>query len=68
MSAPTFTIASDGRSITCGLCGWTSYHPEDVAHRYCGHCHIFHDDAAVVRDLMEFANPFKREPDRGESK
>jgi hypothetical protein len=29
------------RSITCPVCGWTSHHPADVAHGYCGHCHAF---------------------------
>jgi hypothetical protein len=29
-------------SITCPDCGMTSYHPEDIAHRYCGKCHKFH--------------------------
>ena len=53
MSAPTFTLP-DGRSITCLLCGWTSYHLEDVAHRYCGHCHIFHDDEALVREIVKY--------------
>lgn len=27
--------------FTCPRCGWTSHHPEDLAHRYCGHCHQF---------------------------
>jgi hypothetical protein len=39
----TFTISDDGRNITCHMCQRTSYHPEDVRHRYCGHCHVFHD-------------------------
>jgi len=30
-------------SITCPLCGMTSYHPKDVEHRYCGNCYQFHD-------------------------
>jgi hypothetical protein len=25
-------------SITCPVCGRTSWHPEDVAHGYCGAC------------------------------
>jgi ribosomal protein S27AE len=29
------------RSITCPRCGWTSHHPADVEHGYCGHCHAF---------------------------
>jgi len=40
----TFTIAADGRAITCLLCGKTSYNPQDVAQRYCGHCKLFHKD------------------------
>lgn len=26
-------------SITCPRCGRTSYHPDDIAHGYCGACH-----------------------------
>jgi hypothetical protein len=29
--------------IDCPLCHWTSYNPNDVANRYCGHCHVFHE-------------------------
>lgn len=29
-------------SITCHLCGRTSHHPQDVDHKFCGHCHRFH--------------------------
>jgi hypothetical protein len=31
------------RSITCPRCGRTSFHPADVAERYCGACYAFHD-------------------------
>jgi hypothetical protein len=31
-------------SITCFTCGRTSYHPDDVRQRFCGHCHVFHED------------------------
>lgn len=34
----------DTRSITCLHCGLTSYHPQDMENKYCGKCHIFHDD------------------------
>ncbi|MBO0743600.1 MAG: hypothetical protein J2P43_01180 [Candidatus Dormibacteraeota bacterium] len=27
------------RSITCPICGRTSWHPTDVAEGYCGNCH-----------------------------
>lgn len=30
--------------ITCPVCGMTSYHPQDVSHRYCPNCHRFHDE------------------------
>ena len=36
-------------SITCRTCGKTSYHPTDIAQRYCGHCHVFHEDASCRR-------------------
>jgi len=39
-----FEIAEDGKSIKCLACGLTSYHPEDVRNRYCGKCHVFHED------------------------
>lgn len=32
------------QSIACPRCGKTSHHPQDIAQRYCGFCHIFHDD------------------------
>lgn len=28
--------------IKCFKCERTSYHPQDVAYKYCGHCHRFH--------------------------
>ena len=31
-------------SITCLRCNMTSYYPEDVYNKYCGSCHIFHND------------------------
>jgi hypothetical protein len=31
-------------SIRCPFCGIVSYHPQDIATRYCGACHAFHDD------------------------
>jgi hypothetical protein len=29
-------------TITCLVCGRTSFHGEDVRHRYCAWCHRFH--------------------------
>lgn len=32
-------VAAAGRSFTCPRCGMISYHPGDVAERYCASCH-----------------------------
>ena len=40
----TFTIAQDGKSITCLRCKRTSYSHQDVEQHYCGWCCAFHDD------------------------
>jgi ribosomal protein S27AE len=40
-----YTIAENGRSITCHRCGRTSYSQGDVDNLYCGKCKIFHEDA-----------------------
>ncbi len=42
--AKTFVTSEDGKSITCLRCKNRSYHPEDVAQRYCNCCHVFHED------------------------
>jgi hypothetical protein len=36
----------DGKtsSITCLTCGLTSFNPTDLAEKYCGACHVFHED------------------------
>ena len=42
---PTYALRmTEPISIRCLLCGLISYHPRDVSERYCGHCHIFHED------------------------
>ena len=33
-------------SITCPICGKTSYNPNDVEQRYCANCHAFWGDLA----------------------
>lgn len=33
--------AVDQPSITCPVCGMTSYHPEDIRQGYCGRCHDY---------------------------
>lgn len=44
-------------NITCRLCNMTSYHPEDIRHRYCGHCHIFHDQLDHWLDMTKDEHP-----------
>lgn len=36
-------------SIVCLRCGAQSFNPHDIAERYCGRCHVFHDDAKEAR-------------------
>ena len=47
-------LTGAGKSIRCLICGTTSYNPNDVAQRYCGFCHVFHDD--VVSTYLREAN------------
>lgn len=39
----TYSLAKDGKSIHCWLCGRTSYSMGDVQHLYCGCCNEFHE-------------------------
>ncbi|WP_233854149.1 hypothetical protein [Paraburkholderia sp. HD33-4] len=39
-------IETPVRGIRCRLCGRISWNPNDVEQRYCGACHVFHDDRA----------------------
>jgi ribosomal protein L37E len=52
MSEPTYEIKEIGgrKTITCLVCGRTSYHPRDVEEKYCGHCHRFHDLAPFRKE------------------
>jgi hypothetical protein len=38
-------------SITCLVCGLTSWNANDVENRYCGFCHRFHEDSLNVDEL-----------------
>lgn len=40
----SYDIDLNGPSITCKICGLTSYNVNDVVLRYCARCHRFHDD------------------------
>jgi hypothetical protein len=42
VTTPVGTVAYPG--IKCLRCGRTSHNPNDIAQKYCGHCHRFHDD------------------------
>jgi hypothetical protein len=35
-------------TITCLACGRTSANKGDIENRYCGKCHVFHDDQAAA--------------------
>jgi hypothetical protein len=41
---PTYTISDSGKSITCCVCGMTSFNLNDVEQKFCGKCHFFHED------------------------
>lgn len=47
----TCTISADGRAITCHRCTMTSYHPMDVAHRYCATCKLFHQEVTMSEEI-----------------
>ncbi len=32
------------KAILCFTCGHISHNPNDVAQKYCGHCHKFHEE------------------------
>lgn len=51
VNEPTYTIAADGQSITCSICGLTSYNANDVRYRFCSRCKIFLDDTDQVQRL-----------------
>lgn len=50
-----YSLNSDGttsiNSITCLVCGRTSYNSNDVKHKYCGACNIFLDTPLPKENL-----------------
>jgi hypothetical protein len=38
------TRPNGAQGILCMTCGRASWHLEDVRQRYCGNCHVFHED------------------------
>jgi ribosomal protein S27AE len=50
-----WTVDAHGRArgaIACPRCGAVSYSPRDVAERYCGRCHQFHEFFRVEVELI----------------
>lgn len=42
------------QSITCTRCHRTSYHPQDIARKYCGHCRVFLNAGEyIIRDSRQ---------------
>jgi ribosomal protein S27AE len=56
----TYQIITDDKgdpiAIKCLKCGLTSHHPEDVRQRYCGKCHVFHDDLRKRAKIPRFGS------------
>lgn len=46
-----YQIGLNRRSITCEVCGTTSYNPNDVANLYCVKCDAYHEDRALAYRL-----------------
>lgn len=44
MEAPTYLLVDNGRAIKCRICQQVSWSPADIAQKYCGYCHRFHDE------------------------
>jgi len=47
----SYRLNDDG-SITCLLCGLTSYHIEDVKHLWCNNCKISHGTQVTIKEAM----------------
>jgi hypothetical protein len=57
-----YTLVEDGQAIKCHTCGLTSWHPEDVRHRFCGKCHVFHEDEAMFERLRAVTVTTRKPP------
>jgi len=38
--------------IRCNACGRISYNVNDIEHKYCGHCHVFHEAGTGTRSVV----------------
>lgn len=67
MNAPPFLIADDGKSITCLVCGRTSWSLGDVQHEWCENCKRSHDDPEQIKafQLTPMLQIAKRATDNG---
>lgn len=41
-------------SITCPVCGKTSYHPGDIENKYCGYCKWWTGDTERLAQWIEY--------------
>lgn len=37
-------------AIRCQTCQRVSFHPKDITERYCGACHVFHEDRLLSHE------------------
>lgn len=47
----SYLVSFDGKVLFCRMCGYASHNPHDVENRYCGHCHLFHDNLKLEAHL-----------------
>ena len=48
----TYCLEENGNAIRCLLCQACSHNHYDIAERYCGKCHMFHEHAAILLDMF----------------
>ena len=53
-------VAEERTHSTCPECGWTSYNPNDVRERYCGHCHKYIDMEKRVGSVFDIIETILR--------
>jgi hypothetical protein len=54
MTSYALFVNEGAPAILCLICGKTSYHPMDIAQRYCAKCQLFHEDTNIyVRTLVD---------------
>lgn len=47
-----YEILTDRSAIRCNTCGQISHNPNDVFMKYCGNCHVFHEQG----NICDFCN------------